>query len=566
MRWRRIHWRDPEIAPDEIFLDASRTAFDSERFEGRLEKPLSRGTFFSIVAVLGALFVLLVVRTGYLEIIQGAAFAAQSADNSLEETEIFAPRGAIVDCHGVALAENVTKPDGTMARAYPIPAFGQIIGYVSYPKKDAKGIYYETRESGVAGLEAEYDALLAGENGKLLTEKDATGNVRSEGTIIPAHEGQTLALSIDAVLETALARAIADTAVARGFIAGAGVVLDVNTGAVRALVSYPSYDPNVMANGGPADTIASYHTNSGHPFLDHAAQGVYAPGSIVKPLIAAGALTDGLITPATVIDDLGFISIPDPYHPGQNFVYRGWRALGPVTVTKAIAWSSDIFFYTVGGGFGSQKGLGIDRLTYWYRQFGLGAPTGIDLPEETDGLIPTPAWKQATFQEPWYLGDTYFTAIGQYSMQVTPLQMARAIAAVANGGRLVTPTLLANQVPIFVPVAVSPSSFSVVRAGMRESVTEALANALDLPYLSVAAKTGTAQTGTRNQYDNAWVEGFFPYENPRYAFAVVLERGPSGAGEQAVNVMREFFDSLYAQHSPYVGEYPAPATKTTPTP
>ncbi|HUX81090.1 MAG TPA: penicillin-binding transpeptidase domain-containing protein, partial [Candidatus Paceibacterota bacterium] len=164
-----------------------------------------------------------------------------------------------------------------------------------------------------------------------------------------------------------------------------------------------------------------------------------------------------------------------------------------------------------------------------------------------------PAWKEKVFNEPWYLGDTYFTAIGQYSMQVTPIQMVRATAAVANGGKLFTPTLIAGQTAAYTTVPANTASLAVVRSGMRMGVTDALANALDLPYVSVAAKTGTAQTGTHNQYDNAWVEGFFPYENPKYAFTVVLERGPSGAGEQAVNVMRLFFDSLHAENSPYVG-------------
>jgi penicillin-binding protein 2 len=552
-RWRIRH-RDPEIAPDEIFLDSSNApAFDRARFEGRLEKPLSSGTFFSLTVVLALLFLILIVRTWNLQITNGAGFATESAHNSLEVRTLFAPRGIITDIHGVALAENAEAQDGGVRRNYPMPAIGQIIGYVSYPKKDAKGIYYETREMGIAGLEAEYDGLLAGKNGQILTETDALGNVRSEGTVVKAQTGGTLRLSIDAEMETLLARAIRDTATSHGFIAGAGVVMDVTTGAIRAIVSFPSYDPNVMSNGGPSATIASYNTNPGRPFLDHAVQGVYAPGSIVKPLVSSGALTDGIITANTVIDDQGSISIPDPYHPGKSFVYKGWKALGPVDVKKAIAWSSDIFFYTVGGGFGNQKGLGIDRLVYWYHQFGLGNPTGVDLPGEASGLIPTPAWKKAVFNEPWYLGDTYFTAIGQYSVQVTPIQMVRATAAVANGGKLFTPTLLADKVPSYTTVPVNASALALVREGMRQGVTIALASAINFPYVHVAAKTGTAQTGVRNQYDNSWVTGFFPYEQPQYAFAVVLERGPAGTGEQAVNVMRDFFDSLYARNSPYVG-------------
>ena len=173
--WKKRHV-DPEIAPDEIFLDVSNTPdFDRTRFEGRIEKPLPHSTFLALALVLGLLFVVLVARIGDLQLVNGATYAAQSAYNSLEVTTLFAPRGIIVDRHGIVLAENVERTEGGMGRNYPLPAFGQIIGYVSYPKKDSSGNYYDTSQTGIAGLEAEYDALLAGKNGQLLTETDALG-------------------------------------------------------------------------------------------------------------------------------------------------------------------------------------------------------------------------------------------------------------------------------------------------------------------------------------------------------------------------------------------------------
>lgn len=551
--WRRKH-RDLEIAPDEIFLDASNAPdFDRTRFEGRIEKPLPRSSFLVLAVGLGALFLILIVRSWNLEVTNGSLYASESAHNSLDIVNVFAPRGIITDVYGRVLVENVSKADGSVERKYLMPSLSHVIGYVSYPKKDSSGFYYDTSETGITALESEYDAQLMGENGKMLTETDALGRVRSEGTIIPAKEGKTLQLSIDANLQKLFSEAISDIARSKGFIAGAGVIMDVETGAVRSIVSYPSYDSNVMSNGGPASTIAAYNSDPGHPFLDHAVQGMYVPGSIVKPLVASGALTDGVITANTVINDPGFLSLPDPYHPGKTFIYKGWKALGAVDVKRAIAWSSDIFFYAVGGGFEGQKGLGIDRLAYWYRQFGLGSTTAIALPGEASGLIPTPAWKKSVFNEPWYLGDTFFTAIGQYSMQVTPIQMVRATAAVANGGKLFTPTLVAGQASSYITVPVEASALTIVREGMRQGVTSALSSAIDFPYVGAAAKTGTAQTGNRNQYDNSWVEGFFPYDHPKYAFVVVLERGPQGMGEEAVNVMQQLFLSLHAENSPYVG-------------
>ena len=553
MWFKKRGWRNLEIAPEEIFLDASNPMLDHSRFEGRLETPLERQSFLYLGITLTLLFLVLVARGWYLEVAQGNTYATQSEHNGLATTPLFAPRGVIMDTNGVVVAENTQTDDGSLRRSYPYPSLSQVLGYVSYPKKDTSGNYYDTDQKGVTGLEAQFNSRLTGQNGKLLIETDALGHVRSQGSVVPAVEGQSLKISLDADLQEKFNTAIADIVTSKHFLAGSGVVMDVHSGAVRAIVSYPTYDSNVMTNGGPSELISAYNRDPAHPFLDHAVQGVYTPGSIVKPLVSIGALTDHVITGDTVINDPGSISVADPYHPGKNFVYNGWKALGPVDVKKAIAWSSDVFFYTVGGGFKSQPGLGIGRLDYWYQAFGLGTTTNIGLPGESAGVIPSPAWKTVTFNEQWYLGDTYFTAIGQYGMQVTPIQMARAVTAIANGGKLFNPTVIADQIAPFTRVPIDSAQLPLVHAGMRMSVTSALAQALNVPYVSVAAKTGTAQTGVKNQYDNSWVIGFFPYDNPQYAFSVVLERGPSGTGEQAVNVMRNLLDSLYVEHSPYVG-------------
>lgn len=568
MRWRRRRRTPLEVAPEDIFLDASNTGdFDQARFEGRLEKPLSERTYHAIGITLAAILCVLGARAGYLQLVEGSAYALRSARNSLEATEVFAPRGVITDRNGVPLVQNTHAINGSLTREYLLPSMGQIIGYVSHPKRDSKGNFYDVEQRGVAGLELQYNDLLQGVNGQVLVERDALGAVHSSGTIVPAIEGTKLELSVDLALQKHLAHAIQSVAEDKGFIAGSGAVLDAHTGEVLALVSYPSYDPNVMSKGGPAETIAAYNTSPGHPFLDHAVQGVYAPGSIVKPFIAAGALTDGIVTRDTVINDPGSISRDDPYNPGKKYVFRGWKALGPMTVESAIAWSSDIYYYTISGGHGDFKGMGIDRLAEWYRLFGFGTPTGIDLPEEAAGRIPTPEWKERVIGEPWYLADTYFTSIGQYATQVTPIQAVRATASLINGGRIIEPTLRkrppGTPPEIVSTVPVSPETLAIVRSGMRMTVTSALAQQLNVPYVSVAGKTGTAETGNRNQYDNSWIIGFFPYEEPKYAFVVVLERGPAGSGSQAVNAMRKFLDLLHADDSVYVGGKGAPMGSTT---
>jgi penicillin-binding protein 2 len=188
-----------------------------------------------------------------------------------------------------------------------------------------------------------------------------------------------------------------------------------------------------------------------------------------------------------------------------------------------------VYFYEVGGGFQGQLGLGIDRIDKYLRLFGFGAPAGLSGFDEPAGTIPTPQWKAQNFAgDPWRIGDTYHTAIGQYGVQVTPLQAVRAVAALANGGFLMTPSLVASSTPAREQLGLPQHDLDVVKEGMRLGVTEGIAGAVNVPFVEVAAKTGTAQIGVHNEYINSWMVGFFPYEHPRYAYAVVLERGPAG--------------------------------------
>jgi penicillin-binding protein 2 len=240
----------------------------------------------------------------------------------------------------------------------------------------------------------------------------------------------------------------------------------------------------------------------------------------------------------------GSISIPNPYDPTKFSVFKDWQVNGWVDMRKAIAFSCNIYFYEVGGGFEGQKGLGIGNIEKYARMFGLGAETGVDLPRESDGVIPNPTWKEEVFNgDQWRLGDTYNTSIGQYGFQTTPLQMARAIGAVASDGLLVTPTILKNENgepnKKSEQIQIPKEDFKVVKEGMRMTVTDSTAQALNLPEVKVAVKTGTAQVGTKNQFINAWVVGFFPYENPRYSFAVLMEKSPATNLVGSVHVMAE---------------------------
>jgi penicillin-binding protein 2 len=359
--------------------------------------------------------------------------------------------------------------------------------------------------------------------------------------------GEDIRLSIDTRAQEAFFEVVSEVADQIPYLGGAGVLMDVETGAIRALVSYPEFDPNVLASGGPRETIAAYNASARKPYLDRAIAGLYAPGSIVKPLSAAGALTDGIITPEVTVNSTGSISIPNPYDPERPSIFKDWKALGIVDMRDAIAWSSDIYFYMLGGGYGGQSGLGIERLAEWYRAFGLERTTGIELSGESAGFVPTPLWKEGEYEEPWRIGDTYHTAIGQYAMQVTPIAVARAFAAVANGGKLVTPSLREGAPVTGETLAIDPLALQVAREGMRQAVTEGTAvglSSLD-SITRVAAKTGTAQTGVRNEFYNSWIVGFFPYEKPKYVFVVVMERSPAGTTTGGVYVMSQFLPKLH---------------------
>ena len=551
-RKKRIY--DPEISPDEIFLDSSNLPnFNQNSLEGRLEKPLSGTTYYWLAGTIAVIFLILIGQAVHLEIIKGASYATRSEENLLRPGVLFAQRGAIMDRNGVSLVTNETTPDGFVKRVYTTPSMSNILGYVSYPKKDSSGQYYDTDIAGLAGVEKSFNSQLAGQNGTLLVEKDARDHTVSEGSSIPAQNGTDLTLSIDVRAQNAMYTAVQQLADRIPFKGGAGIMMNAQTGEIIALVSYPTFDSNVLSSGGPSDVIAGYSTNPRQPYLDRPVQGLYTPGSVVKPIEASGALTQGTIDPSVTIDDIGYITVPNPYDPSHPTKFVDWEPVGVEDLRKAIAFSSDVYFYMVGGGYGNQKGLGITSLDAWFSTFGYTSPTGIQLPDEATGFVPSPAWKLKTYNQQWSLGDTYHTAIGQYATQITPIEEARAIAAIANGGRLLTPTLLKGQPAQGESLAVSPQALEVVREGMREGVdgggTSTGLN--DMSFVQPAGKTGTAQTGTTNQYFNAWAVGFWPYNNPKYVYAVMMDQGPTGDVFGGIYVMHQFFESLHATAPEY---------------
>ncbi|MSR71038.1 hypothetical protein EXS62_03310 [Candidatus Kaiserbacteria bacterium] len=550
--------RHQEIDPDEILIDAANVGeFDTDQFEGRIERPLSRRSFVFAggVVLLGAL--LLLARAGDLQIRSGAVYAKQARENQLEQQVIFADRGLLEDRTGRKLAWNDragTTTDTFAARMYAAyRGVGHVLGYVKPPAKDSSGFYYRDSFEGVDGAEKAFDAALRGENGLTLAETDARGKLVSSSAVRPPQAGEKLTLSIDALVNEGLYDALAAHARDARAAGAAGVIIDVHSGELLALTSYPEYSPQVLL-GGDRAKIAAYNADKHLPFLNRATDGLYAPGSIVKPLVAAAALQEGVIDEYKQILSTGQLVVPNPYNPDEPTIFKDWRINGWTDARQAIAVSSDIYFYEVGGGFGDQPGLGISRLDAYFKLFGFGQDAGLAGFSEALGTIPTPEWKAANFPDDpaWRLGNTYHTAIGQYGVQVTPLQAARMVSAIANGGTLLTPTLLASSTPQGTKIPIDAHALQVSREGMRQGVTNGIATAVNFPFVHVAAKTGTAQVGVHNENQNAWMIGFWPYENPRYAYAVVLERMPAGTQIGGSIVMNDFFNFLEANAPQYL--------------
>ncbi len=571
------------IDPEDAFLDSSNMPdFDAHALEGRIIKALSRREVYTIGIIFTGIIFVFIYKLVSLQIINTEQYMQQAIDNKLSRPILFAERGIIKDRFGQELAWNTPQETQTKQgmierlstyslREYTNKAgMAHILGFVSYPEQDAQGNWWRPDFIAHTGVEKSFDAILRGQNGNRLIEKDALQNIVSSGAIIEPINGKTLTLSIDSRMTEKLFNAIKEGADTAGFVGGAGIIMDVDTGEIIALTSYPEYDPNILTDANDSVRIAQYSSDSRKPFLNRVVQGSYTPGSIIKPYIGAVALEEGIITEYTKILSTGILKVPNPYYPGRFSTFRDWRmGLGWLDIREAIKMSSSIFFYVIGGGFEERDGLGIEKISKWASMFGFGKKTGIALSGERVGVIPTPQWKKSVFGEDkeWNLGNTYHSAIGQYGWLVTPVQAVKYIAGIANGGKLYRPVLtLITKDPTYEQVPIQDKNLAIVREGMRLAVQGGTAQALSIPGISIAAKTGTAQLGRNNEYMNSWVVGFWPFDSgygkqtkkPKYAFAVVLEKAPAETLRGAAPAMRQFFTWLVKEHGDdyAIGRYP----------
>jgi len=373
--------------------------------------------------------------------------------------------------------------------------------------------------------------------------------------------------------------------------------MDPRSGAILGMVSLPSYDNNIFTEHVAPSEYEALINDKLLPLFNRAVGGQYPPGSTYKIIPAAAALQEGVITRKTMINDPGIIWLPNQFFPddpdqAQPFVCWIWkygRGHGDLNVVGALTVSCDVFFYKVGGGYKEFHGLGAEPLAEYSRQFGLGSPTGIDLPGEAPGLVPTAKWKRLTYGEAWVTGDTYNMSIGQGFVLVTPLQILNATAAVANGGFLYQPHLLnyttnatGKIVETYAPrlireLPIAPPYLDVVREGLYGAVNwdYGTASGARLPDVAVAGKTGTAEfPGPRDSKGNlpthAWFTAFAPYEDPEIALVVFVKGGGEGSATAvpvAKDILRAYFDMkarrIYGESVPNDAE--EMAGETTPT-
>jgi penicillin-binding protein 2 len=378
----------------------------------------------------------------------------------------------------------------------------------------------------------------------------------------PSVPGDNLILAIDLDLQKRAEEALKRSLHAARQTRGSVIVMQPKTGEVLALVSLPAFDNNAFAKGIDQETYAKLLADKDRPLFPRAIAASLPSGSTFKPAIAAAALEEHVVTPATTVHSTGGISygawfFPD-WKPGGH---------GTTDVRKAIAESVNTFFYAVGGGYDKIKGLGPERIATYARKFGFGEQSGIDLPSEGAGFVPTPEWKKQAKGEQWYIGDTYHLAIGQGDLLVTPLQIAEMTAVFANGGSLVRPhvvsavakadgTRVDRQPEIITKQVVSPETIKVVREGMRRTVEAGSARSFNTLPIEVAAKTGTAQWKS-GAPTHAWFTSFAPFADPELVITVSVEEGGEGSSI-AAPVAKDLYAWYYGGRKDAVTTWPPP--------
>lgn len=422
---------------------------------------------------------------------------------------------------------------------------------------------------GKSGLEYSWEKDLKGINGHKNIEVDALGRQKKIVNQVPAQDGFNLKLAIDTDLQRQV-ELVADTYLKKlGLNRASIIIMNPQNGEILSLVSLPSYDSNLFAKGISQDDYNNFLNDPNRPLFNRAISGEFPSGSTFKLVVSSAALQEKVINETTSFLSTGGLRVGEWFFPD-------WKAggHGATNVRKALAESVNTFFYYIGGGYQDFVGLGVDRLAKYAKLFGMGVKSGIDLPNEASGFVPTADWKKATKGESWYIGDTYHFAIGQGDVLVTPLQVANFTATVANGGKLMEPHLVSalldsnnNVISEIAPKIIREGFIDsynnqIVREGMRQTVLAGSARSLQVLPVTSAGKTGTAQWSSKKA-NHAWFTGFAPYENPQVVITILVEEGKEGstvAVPMARDILKWYFGGRKTDVIPIV---PVPVTAST---
>ncbi|MGM8909313.1 penicillin-binding protein 2 [Psychrobacter sp. 1U1] len=442
-----------------------------------------------------------------------------------------------------------------LTRSYPYDElFAHVIGYVGRindkeTKRIDKDRYAGTDLIGKIGIEDFYEDILLGEPGYQSVETDVHGNILRQLDTEPPVAGNDITLSLDYGLQTIAQQQLDGRR-------GAIVAIDPKNGDVLAFVSNPSYDPNPFISGISFKDYDALREDIDQPLYNRALQGMYPPASTIKPFEGLGGLHYGLRDWETTIYDPGYFSLP-----GDSHRFRDWKrgGHGSVNLKKSIMMSVDTYYYKLA------YEMGIQRLHDWMVRFGFGEDTGIDLPNEKSGIMPSPKWKKDTYDKGWLPGETISVSIGQGYFLATPLQIANATAMMANKGNHITPHLLkrsdgAAEVNVItksdgkIDYDGKPSDWTRMHDAMEDTVKAGTARGIYTSRYRIAGKTGTAQVKSiaqgksynksaidKRHWDHAWFNGFAPVEDPQIALAVLVENGGGGSAV-AAPIGRALFD------------------------
>ncbi len=449
----------------------------------------------------------------------------------------------------IAVEERRLDLPGVIVQAEPVRDYlhgtvgAHLLGYVGEVTEEelrARPGYRGGDLIGKTGVERTYDAALRGEPGHLRVEVDAAGRPVRVLSREPARPGHSLVLNIDSTLQKAAEDGL------RGR-SGAVVAMDPRSGDVLVLASAPTYSPAAFSGGISRADWQRLISDRKLPLLNRAAEGTYEPGSVFKVITGLAALTEGVARRSSTYDCNGSIQI-------GRWVFRDLAAYGTIGFIRGVAVSCNVMFWQLG------RALGEERLGRYARELGMGEATGIDLPGEASGLIPSAEWKQKAWKESWYPGDTLNMSIGQGFVLATPVQVARMLSAVANGGTLFHPRLARR---IVAPDGAEVASFAAearpagiefpgealrtLRDGMRAVVDGGTGVAAAVPGLAIAGKTGSAENP--RGIPHAWFAGYAPVESPALVVVVFVEHGRRG-GEAAAPIARRIFEAYRANAAP----------------